>query len=198
MSMPNVLETLEYLDLLKSENNQVETISREDRAWLAGIIDGEGTFCVRNYPNKEKNDRKVMISISNTNPFLLKKISEIYVKIGIKFCWNLNMPRRENQRQYMAIHVFGNGSIKKLISLIYDFLTAKKKQADLMLEYLSWREQYPSSGGNNSEICFLIKNKFVGLCDSLHVDKRIFWDLQRLPRHASKILDLSKLSETMV
>ncbi len=98
--------TTENLELPKSDNAQVRSISREvDLAWLAGIIDGEGNldFSVQTKPsgeNKVPNDYFCpKLRITNTDMRMIRKISEIYVRENLVFFYALNSVKRYKDRK---------------------------------------------------------------------------------------------------
>jgi len=142
----------QYPNLPKCKNDLVETISREDFAWLAGIIDGEG--CIGLYKSYKKNDRdgsqggknkwmimKRFISINNNDVALIKKVSEIYYALGIKFYYRLKNRKNPNHKKTLAVIVEGQGSCKKLLTKIYPYLVAKKEEAKLLIEFVDLRKR---------------------------------------------------------
>lgn len=116
-----------------------KTISRENRAWLAGIVEGEGSFQLLKHRVADGIKRFVRpgISVMNTNPHMVRKISKIWNKAGIKFYYSL-----KKTKNFFAVGIFtvGDGNTKKAILLIRPFLQSKQDQADLLMEYIFWRQ----------------------------------------------------------
>lgn len=123
----------------------------ENLYWLAGIIDGEGFFTTnkRQGIHRKANNGDgqysyiTRIGIGNTDMEMIKKVSEIYCELGIKFWYCLHSPHRKfpNAKKYVSINVEGYKSTKKLIDAVIDKLasTQKKMQAKLMSDYVNYR-----------------------------------------------------------
>ena len=136
-------------EIPKSKNAQTETISREESAWLAGIIEGEGNFNLHKLhqgqicgtKTRKHDSISTWIVIDNTDLRLIQKISQIYVKIGIKYHYDLKKRASEKHRFGLRITTSGFGSCRKLIRCISEFLASKKDQAELMLQFIELREK---------------------------------------------------------
>jgi len=126
-------------------------ISQNDYFWLAGIIDGEGflTTNTRNGVHKTRNSGKghnsfiTRIGVGNTDVGMIKKISEIYCELGVKFYYGLHNPpkSRPDSMQYISINVEGYKSCKKILEVIIDKSgsISKKEQMILMMSYIDYR-----------------------------------------------------------
>jgi hypothetical protein len=116
-------------------------------AWLAGIIDGEGTITIRrngrNGGHNRKGDWKIMllrpeISIANTNPLLINACSEILKENEIGH--NIQeIEGKENRKTYWIIHTAGFQRCKKMLDLIIEYLVGKLPQAELMNKFYETR-----------------------------------------------------------
>src|SRR5438046_6490301 len=91
-------------ELPKRKNVQdKQTIRREVEktklAWLAGIIDGEGSIKLADTKNN-KNQRAIQkwLCIENTDVEMIAEISKIYSGLGINYHYNLNL-RKDKLRQ---------------------------------------------------------------------------------------------------
>jgi len=124
----------------------LETISREVRpdeaAWLAGILDGEGCFHMslykrNNYPSGKAF--QVIIKVSNIDALIIHKISEIYKKINVGFHYNLWKRKNPKHHDALSITVGGMKSCRRVVNEVLPYLSGKKKQAEIMLEYINWR-----------------------------------------------------------
>jgi hypothetical protein len=74
---------------------------------------------------------------------MIKRISEIYCELGVKFYYGLHNPpkQRPDSMQYMSINVEGYRSCKKILEVIIDKVNSisKKQQIELMLNYIEYR-----------------------------------------------------------
>ena len=73
---------------------------------------------------------------------MVRKISEIYVDLGVKFYYCLHRPSKKfpDSKFSVSINVEGYKSTKKIIEAVIDKMnSSKKEQAKLMLEYIEYR-----------------------------------------------------------
>jgi len=119
----------------------METISKTELAWLAGIIDGEGCI-VAYWKNQSKNGTyrlEVGVSIINTDVLMIKEISRICAKNRIGFAYALNNPKPP-RRKAMQIVIHGQGRTKKLLNAVMPYLITKKEQAEILLDLIHYRQ----------------------------------------------------------
>ena len=180
-----VLEQSEYPQLPKCDNVEVGSISREeivDRAWLAGIIDGEGTIILG---NPMTGRMTVQVRVENTDPYMIQRISQIWERHNIKF--SLGFQRRPPKRDTLAINSTGYGSVKKALELVLPYLTTKYKQAVCLLRFIDYRQSFDyNTNLKDSGIAEIA----VKVREELHALRYQDHNLQRLKRVASKSLNL--------
>ena len=126
-------------------------INQNDLFWLAGIIDGEGylTTNTRNGKHKLKNGGEgsrayvTRIGVGNTDFGIIKKLSEIYSELGVKYYYGLHNPPKDrpDSMQYISINVEGYKSCRKILEKIVDKSNSlqKKPQIELMIRYVDYR-----------------------------------------------------------
>jgi len=142
---------LEYLvnqRVPKGENPDVQTISKEiaKLAWLAGAIEGEGSFgmyiCsghkLRTNHDRQEVQIRTVISIVNSDVRFIKKASEVLFDFGVNFYFSLR--RHESTRNMLILVVEGKGNCAKLIKLLIPYLYSKLDQAQLMLDLIEYRK----------------------------------------------------------
>ena len=150
--MNHMLETLNSPHATQGgENAAAESISKKDRcsAYLAGIVDGEGCIHARfgkqtNPKCKGNNTLRVGLTIYNTHPLIIKKVTECLIELGIKF--TVIAGKRAVDRPGANVVVEGKGRLQKLLALIAPHLSAKQKQAELALELIAYRESLAIHG----------------------------------------------------
>ncbi len=108
-------------------------ISELDLAYIAGFVDGEG--CISISKSSSRGSRNTTygpnVDITNTNKEILLTIQKI-----------LRLGSLESQKRYSSKHKpawnldFKAGEAKQLLLLIRPYLRLKKRQADLLLEFL--------------------------------------------------------------
>jgi hypothetical protein len=136
------------------ENPTVGQISRKDlcAAWLAAAIDGEGCIHARwgtqtNLKSAAINDRRLRVSVTiyNTHPLFIRKVTECLVELGVPFnapaAGRLSpRPNGAKDRPGIQIVIEGKGRLLKLLPAIIPHLSAKKRQAELALSLIEYRE----------------------------------------------------------
>ena len=185
----------------------METISKDvlekDISWFAGIVEGEGWIGIMN--NKARRHRQFKIGIANTDPFLLRKVSEVVHSLGINFYWGLAKPKMtrvsgSRVKYQLTLEISGNRNVRKLLKIVYPYLYSSKKEiAELMIEYLDWRTSFPEKGNLLGQVN--LEQKQLALKDRLSLIRKRQYSLQRLPRRGSEPLDISNLQleeESMV
>ena len=129
-----------------------ETISREREAWLAGVIDSEGSLEVgwtnQYNPDKTKINPKMMycrIKVGNTDPRMIAKISSIYKDLGVGFSFRTTK-RFDRIHWMIEIKTQGKGNCKKVLLAIYPYIGNKRDQVDKFLEIIEYRESIGYGG----------------------------------------------------
>lgn len=147
--------------------SKIESISREDFAWLAGFIDGEGCFYLgfntaydRGTPRKTM---RTLILVSNTMVEPMIKISEIFCNAEIGFTTLLTQNNKNNPKwsDALQIKICGQGKVRKLCNLILPYLVCKKEQANQMLYALDYRKKLAEKNGGNNKNSFLINDPIL-------------------------------------
>ncbi|MFH1726221.1 MAG: LAGLIDADG family homing endonuclease [Elusimicrobiota bacterium] len=103
-------------------------MAETDKAYLAGLIDGEGTITLtRHHRNQFPQPR---VSISNNSLELLEWVRE---RLG---CGNIirRSPRKEHHGKSYVWQVQLAGSALKVLREIRPYLVLKRRHADLLLE----------------------------------------------------------------
>lgn len=206
-----MLESPAKLTYRNGENSKVGTISREDlqkevdRAYLAGIIDGEGYIGMhirryyQSHPNPDARGRgfiDVTVQITNTDVRMIEKVSKILEKENIKFYYRLNKNMKTNQRPSIGICIHGQRNNYKLLSIILPHLANKKITARLvmeMLEYSKTRFIY----GNRPQVITLKDEKLFEYERKIKEAINFRPDCLKISRKANKALKLQEPSESI-
>ena len=116
-----------------------ELISRENAAWLAGIIEGEGSFMLylKQGGGTIKYHMRASISVTNCDIRLLKPVSELFYDLKCSFYYHL---KKTKNGYALSVDVSGK-SCKNVILAVRPFLKSKQDQADLLMEFLFWKEE---------------------------------------------------------
>ncbi len=115
-------------------------MNKTDLAWLAGIIDGEGTVSF-NKGRSGKNRPTPVIMITNTSESLISKSQRILFDFDIDFkILRRKFLDKKWAKSYwkpcLTIYVRKLKSVENLLILILPYLACKDEQAKLVLESL--------------------------------------------------------------
>ena len=100
-----------------------------------------------------------MAFVKNTDVLMIEKISKILYQARIKFCFSLQKASVDkdgvSHKTIITITVNGKGNVWKLLTLMFPYLSTKKKQASLMLQLIEYRESLgyhgPAKGGGQGK-----------------------------------------------
>lgn len=107
------------------EKEEIRKLKKWEAAWLAGVIDGEGSIGLYNYG---KEGRRVLIQMSNTSEDFVKRMREI---IGAgssvrRYKWHKTHKGRKVIYYYS---LKGSNRCYKILKQIIPFLVIKKQKA---------------------------------------------------------------------
>lgn len=113
-------------------------LTEQEKAYLAGIVDGEGTITLR-----RTKGRIVVyaIALTNTNGALILHVGRLLKRAGIRTylskhaCW----AGRKGYKAGWQLLLAGIDNTKAFLNMIRPYLVGKARQADLVLEFLSNR-----------------------------------------------------------
>ncbi len=117
--------------------------SLSDIGWLAGIFDGEGSIVI-NKRIKKHLTPYVGLHIANSDLLLLGKCQSLIKAITGNPVKLYERKQYENSlikstKPCYGIDLHKQKTVYKILNLIVNHLTAKKRKAELVLEYLSIR-----------------------------------------------------------
>ena len=114
-------------------------------AWLAGILDGEGSISVQVYTLPDGRVRLTpFVSIVNGDAGILSGCYEVLTEIGVSFR-NCKKPLSTGAVSGLIecrnIRIDGIKPVKRLVQAVLPYLrSAKRKNAEVLLEYLKSRD----------------------------------------------------------
>lgn len=126
-------------------------VSETDKAWLAGVFDGEG--CIGLYARTIKGKRSgwdYFIAISNSDPLLVNRVADIVTGITGKHPYIRSDKPRGNRRVCFSVVVYTKQYIRAFLTGIRPFLVCKGLQADVMLVAMGAKGH--GAGGSNPDV----------------------------------------------
>jgi len=149
-----------------TQNGQLCGNYREDVAWLAGVVDGEGHFNL--HYMRSKNGflfASPKIIISNCSEPLTEKSRRTIFAVTRK------KPRvyvqNSSVRNYpiFRIHISDQRSLRKLCEAMLPHLTAKRKSAEILISFYRLRKAKKHSGGSAYDIREVLLMEEMKLAD---------------------------------
>lgn len=117
-----------------------------DTAWLAGVLDGEGSIYAQVMP-PGRNTRcdiggmRINVKIGNTSMLLMQKAARIIEAITYrKHRIAMNQSSTVHGRLMYCVEVSSSKAIEALLEATLPYLTVKKAQAEAMLAYCESRK----------------------------------------------------------
>ncbi len=109
-------------------------------AWLAGIMEGEGTFAIYHQRSSNRDQLKATISLTNTDPFLIKKAVEIFRRIGVELHIRSYDNKKGSTRTVYDISTAKQTNVKKICEELIPYLVGEKlPKAHMLLEFVNKR-----------------------------------------------------------
>jgi intein/homing endonuclease len=131
-------------------NSRGADLERTDLAYLAGIIDGEGSLSVR---AEQKNGGRLDIALKpyldivNTNMRLIQRVHTILAQAGVDCRIYTHSPAAGGRLTAYRVRMDSAHKIMKILPLVIPYLTAKRRRAELVYAFLSRRARRLSQGG---------------------------------------------------
>ena len=132
-------------------DNQQAKVSDNEIGWLAGFLDGEGSFMLMQRPDRRvKTPHKVYdrrklwaprICVANTHIPTLNHVTNLLDRLGLPYhiSW-----RQFTTREYKTawdLRVQGLKRCYRWLIQIAPYLVTKKRQAELMLDWINSRKE---------------------------------------------------------
>lgn len=121
------------------EKSKVLDNQQERLAFLAGMIEGEGTVTISRISNHGYKALKPMVQIANSNPILIEHVAGLVRSLGVSPYVYWRNPAK-HQAPSAVVRMEGFKRAGALLRLVTPFLISKKPQAEAVLRYISRRE----------------------------------------------------------
>jgi len=118
-------------------------VSREDLAYMAGIVDGEGTITLANVRRISSHEARIIVS--NTNTELLYWIQARFGGLIRDSCRSNAAMRRHHKANHKPLYYWSLRSKRAydLVMLLREFLVIKARQAEVVIRYQGTRLAAP-------------------------------------------------------
>jgi hypothetical protein len=138
--------------------------SKQTYAYLAGLIDGEGSFTLHHYINKKtgySHGVRAMIQLCNTSYEVMAFSKYWFDKMtGMETCL-FSTEKTINSKKIWRIKIADKTRIPKILKRIKPFLIIKKRQAELLYKFcLTGKyakvKEYGVKNGLNPRIAWMV------------------------------------------
>lgn len=100
-----------------------------DIAYLAGIIDSDGSIFL-GYQDKKHTSLRPLLGITNRSTGMVAWIQDTF-DCG----WNCHVRKKDRCQPVRVLQIGSKGTVVHILRLILPYLKAKKRQAELVLEF---------------------------------------------------------------
>ncbi len=115
---------------------KILNINPLESAYLAGLIDGEGTITIAVSKHKDWVEMRPLVAIANTDRRLLDYLKNL---LGYSYSASERKPRKENWSSGYLIETRGMKEAYELLRKILPYLIIKREQAETVLTFISHR-----------------------------------------------------------
>jgi len=174
-------------------------VTSAELGWLAGIIDGEGNLQATVQAKKcgskggRQNYFQPKIRITNTDVRMIRRVSEIYVKLGLVFFYAINSVKRYKNRKstwrnQMEITVASKIHIVTLLEAVMPYLVNKQRYASIMLEATFWVQSRPRRGRHSKGVNYTEEREIQEYIVAMASEREFHIEPETTVRIASTVL----------
>jgi len=123
------------------DNQQERVIRERDIAWMAGFLDGEGSFMIQiSQEGKSRGIRyRPKVTVVNTHEPSIQWCARLFEQMGVGAHVNPVLRARLPQhRQTWHIQVNGHKRCLTLLNHVEEYLVTKRLQASVLREFIEW------------------------------------------------------------
>lgn len=119
-------------------------ITEIERAWLAGIVDGEGSIAL--FTNQEKSGSvkiKPVVNFVNTDMGIINTALDILHRAGCNpYIVNRKQSKKNNRhKDVVEVKATSAVQVKKFLEIVTPYLRSEKKhKAEILIRYVTRRE----------------------------------------------------------
>src|SRR3990167_5988789 len=137
--------------------NQQGKITDIEMGWLCGIIDGEGTIALRWSMTRGKRYLVPFVQIANGSVPTLDKVVATLQAIGVghHIQWKEPQAGGLTKHRYWVLITTGMKRTKRLLFAILPYLVTKRRQGELVLDFIRERESKQPTAPYGEELKIL-------------------------------------------
>jgi len=126
-------------------------------AWLAGILDGEGSISLNRIRAVAHGIQgwyaRFTVRIANTDPAMLNEVIAIAKVLGVKyFCSTFRNNPRKNEKSCPGVVVATKDHVQKFLEALLPYLVTKHERAQLALRAIKYRRTQLEKGSSKAPL----------------------------------------------
>ncbi len=117
------------------------SIKKTDLAWLAGVIDSDGSIGFES-GRKTGSNITVRVTVTNTDDVLISEVLRIYSILGISnYCKKRKKFGNDghNRKPIYDLQVHRLREVRDILNLVIPFMHSKRRKAELAVEFCNIR-----------------------------------------------------------
>ena len=128
-----------------------------DIIWLAGFMDGEGTFGIY----KHHKTYTPSISVCNSSSFTMMHIRDMFIAMNISAHFSIDQRRRKafGDKTLYGLTIRDRESVIKLVNALVNYLYTKKVQALLILKWFEIQHKGSRLTKEGEQIALEVKSE---------------------------------------
>jgi len=124
----------------------------QDICWLAGLTDGDGCIAVQKQSNNGNGQLVPELTISTTCKVTRDHLDTLFDRIEVGRHWTeRTVTNQPNWKTRWVLQVRGMKRMKPLLMLLLPHLVTKRREAELLLQFIESRLDAPMTRGYTPE-----------------------------------------------
>ena len=145
-------------------------LSETDKAYIAGLVDGEGCFYIGRRTDKTGTVVfNLVVMVSQCDQEYLQYWCE---KVGIGGVYMVERSKKHNHHNSYQWRIGGNKAIRKFISTIFPYLVLKKEQAKTALDFMEFQGFSGRALGRKSSVSVSVSDNYRAALTGMKIKAR--------------------------
>jgi hypothetical protein len=119
-------------------------MNEADIGWLAGILDGEGYIGIQ---SRKDGRASVFLVVNTTSALIADKMKSVLIGLGAEASPTpvRTVKSRPTRRPFVQVRLTSMDKITRVLTACRPHLTSKAAEADVMLYYISTRQEHSAT-----------------------------------------------------
>jgi hypothetical protein len=140
-----------------------QQVTSHQLAWMAGIWDGEGSFVISYYSDRQSF--AAAVQLTNSSPEMINEVVKIINIHGITGHLYLEPLRTKKHKRCYHLKISRFENMIKITKLMFPYLIAKKAQAEIFIRFVESRMKHKKQVNQDPVTGRLLGVKRTGYTD---------------------------------